>query len=67
MSSLENCSLSSDRSPDVDISDDEEGAEEYWSNDDMSDSEPNVDEDGRPSRNRKSARGPVRPTVTRVH
>ena len=59
--------LISDRSPDVDLSDDDEGAEdvEDWSNDEMSDSDqPMHDDDTRMrTRTRKSGRGPNRPTA----
>ncbi len=49
-----------DRSPDVDMSDEEEvpDDQEFWSNDEMSDSEPAPDDDTR-MRSRKSSRGPA--------
>ena len=48
------------------MSDDEEADDfqENWSNDELSDSE--APEDERSSRGRKSSRGPLRPTMSRV-
>ena len=58
----------SDRSPDVDVTDEDEGGDdpEYSSNEEMSDSEPIPGDDDRPTRPRKFLRGPPRPTFTRV-
>lgn len=62
----------SDRSPDVDLSDDDEGPEDDdgWSNDEMSDSDQPMHEDDTRmrTRTRKSGRGPNRPAaINRVN
>jgi type III secretory pathway component EscV len=57
-----------DRSPDIDVdSEDDENEEdqENWSNDELSDSEPMMLEDGH-SRQRKVNRSKVRPAMNRV-
>ena len=58
----------SDRSPDVDLSDDDEGQDEpeYSSNEEMSDSEPIPGEDDRSARFGKFLQGSVRPHLSRV-
>ena len=65
------CACASDRSPDVDLSDDDEGPEdvEDWSNDELSDSDQPLHDDDTTrmrTRTRKSGRGPNRPAAARV-
>ena len=62
------CPIFSDRSPDIDVDseeDENEDDQEAWSNDELSDSEPTMlDEGGH--RKRPGARSKIRPAMNRV-